>query len=234
MASTATTRAAAVPRLWHVVDARNQIVGRLAPQLAHLLAGKHKPTYVPHVDAGDYVVVVNARHAVLTGNKMRDKLYKWHTGWMGGLKSLTARQVHERAPERLIEHAVKGMLAPNNLRKERLGRLRIFPDEAHEHARQVAQSERYAPQHLAAHAPRRYSPPPAETTGTLVREFVVPTSTEARAALDAEAASVMAADNQALEAALAAEAANSSAPAAVKKSSRARGTAGPPLRSGAR
>jgi large subunit ribosomal protein L13 len=149
-----------------------QIIGRLAPQLARLLAGKHKPVFAPHVDAGDYVVVVNARHAVFTGDKMKEKLYKWHTGWFGGLKTLTARQVHERAPERLIEHAVKGMLAPNKLRKQRMTRLRIFPDDAHEHGRQVAASARYAPAFLAAFQPTRHEPPPLDgTAGTLVADY---------------------------------------------------------------
>ena len=150
----------------------SQIVGRLAPQIAKILVGKHKPTYVPHVDSGDYVVVINAKDAVLTGNKMRDKLYKWHTGWFGGLKTLTARQVHERAPERLIEHAVKGMLPPNKLRKTRMTRLRIFPAESHEHARQVAQSQRYAPAYLTSFQPSRYEQPPADgTAGTLIADY---------------------------------------------------------------
>lgn len=137
--------------------------------------GKHKPTYVPHVDSGDYVVVINAKEAVFTGNKMRDKLYKWHTGWFGGLKTLTARQMHERAPERLIEHAVKGMIPPNKLRKTRMTRLRIFPEDKHDHARQVAQSQRYAPMYLATFAPVRHEPPEADgTAGTLIADFFSP------------------------------------------------------------
>ena len=197
--------------------ARPQIIGRLAPQLARLLAGKHKPVFAPHVDAGDYVVVLNARHAVFTGDKMKEKLYKWHTGWFGGLKTLTARQVHERAPERLIEHAVKGMLAPNKLRKQRMTRLRIFPDETHEHARQVAASARYAPAFLASHRPSRHEPPPPDSErGMLVADYFPAAgsdnalSPEARAA--AEAALVPedpAANLAALEIELAAAAARS-------------------------
>lgn len=183
----ATKIATESPRLWHLVDAKNQIIGRLAPQIAKLLVGKHKPTYVPHVDSGDYVVVINAKEAVFTGNKMRDKLYKWHTGWFGGLKTLTARQMHERAPDRLIEHAVKGMVPPNKLRKTRMTRLRIFPEDAHEHARQVAQSQRYAPAYMHAFAPHRYEPPPADgTAGTLIADFFAPgLSAEERAAAEA-------------------------------------------------
>jgi large subunit ribosomal protein L13 len=140
--------------------------------VARLLLGKHKPTYVAHVDAGDYVVVINAKHAVFTGSKMTDKLYKWHTGWFGGLKTLTARQVHERAPERLLEHAVKGMLPPNKLRKPRMTRLRIFPEATHEHARQVAQSQRYAPVYLATYAPDTHELPPEDgSAGTLVADY---------------------------------------------------------------
>ena len=176
--------------------------------------GKHKPTYVSHVDSGDYVVVLNARHAVLTGNKMRDKLYKWHTGWFGGLKTLTARQVHERAPERLIEHAVKGMLPPNATRKARMTRLRIFAEGEHEHARQVAASARYAPEYLAAYAPARFEPPPPDASrGELVQDlFRADMPPEARA--QAEAALVRedpAVGLQRLEAALAAEAARKEA-----------------------
>lgn len=163
----------------------------MAPQLARLLAGKHKPIYAPHVDAGDYVVVINAKHAMFTGNKMRDKLYKWHTGWFGGLKTLTARQIHERAPDRLIEHAVKGMLPPNKLRKQRMTRLRIFPEETHEHVRQVAASQRYAPAYLSTFQPTRYEPPVADgTAGTLIQDFLGPEegkhalSKEQRAALE--------------------------------------------------
>ena len=201
-----------------------------------MLAGKHKPTYLPHVDCGDYVVVVNARAAVLTGNKMRDKLYKWHTGWMGGLKSLTARQLHERAPERLLEHAVKGMLPPNTLRAERMRRLKIFPDGDHAHERQVSQSKAYAHGFMAAHVPRKWEPKEKARSGTLVKDFTFKSAAAdgsgggaaasagvsgadaaaaeapidakaAEAAIAAEAAEVMAADTARLESLLKASAA---------------------------
>jgi len=93
---TPTQLSTSVPRLWHIVDAKNQIVGRLAPQVARLLAGKHKPTFLPLVDSGDFVVVTNAASAVLLGDKMRTKLYRWHTQYPGGLRSLTARQLQVR------------------------------------------------------------------------------------------------------------------------------------------
>ena len=103
---TPTQLSTSVPRLWHVVDAKNQIVGRLAPQVARLLAGKHKPTFLPHVDSGDFVVVTNAASAVLSGDKMRTKLYRWHTQYPGGLRSLTARQLQVRARARARARAV--------------------------------------------------------------------------------------------------------------------------------
>ena len=133
--------------------------------------GRHKPTFVPHVDCGDWVVVVNARHAKLTGKKFTDKLYKHHTQWMGGLHTLTARQLHERAPERLIEHAVKGMMTGNLLRHRRMHRLRVFADEEHTHEREAAETARYAPAFVAACQPKRFSPRPVEATGALVRDF---------------------------------------------------------------
>ena len=170
----ATRLAATAPRVWHVVDARNQVVGRLASQVAALIAGRHKPTYVPHVDGGDYVVVVNARHAAFTGDKDKDKLYRWHTGWMGGLKTLTAAQVAERAPERILEHAVKGMLPPNKLRSGRMTRLRIFPDAEHTHGAQAAASAAAAGGFLAAVAPRPCEPRPRGDTGALVKNVVAP------------------------------------------------------------
>ena len=148
------------PRLWHVVDARDQVLGRLATQVARLLIGKHKPTFTPHVDGGDHVVVLNAAAVAMTGKKPTAKLYRWHTGWMGGLKTLTARQLMERNPARVIEHAVKGMLPPNNSRDPRMARLKVYADATGEarHARQIADSRGYAAAHLALHAPKDVRP----------------------------------------------------------------------------
>ena len=88
--------------LWHLIDARNQIVGRLATQIVHILKGKHKPTFCPNYDCGDYVVVINARDVKFTGNKVNDKLYKWHTGWVGGLKTRPVKEYLDRKPEEVI------------------------------------------------------------------------------------------------------------------------------------
>lgn len=119
---------------WHLVDARNCVVGRLATHVSRLLVGKHKPIYMPNkASVGDHVVVVNARDAVLTGNKFEQKIYYWHTGWPGGLKQTTPRHLAERKnrPEDIIERAVNGMLPKNKLRKLRFQRLHVFADEEH-------------------------------------------------------------------------------------------------------
>jgi large subunit ribosomal protein L13 len=145
-------------RLWHLVDAKNEVLGRLAPQVARLLSGKHKPTYTASRDAGDWVVVVNAKDVALTGNKREQKLYQWHTGWPGGLKTLTARQLFERDPRRVVAAAVKGMLAPNLLRKDRLRRLRVFPGAAHGVEAALVASRAYAGEHLDAHRPVSHHP----------------------------------------------------------------------------
>ncbi len=102
-----------VARKWYVIDAQGQVLGRLAVEIARRLRGKHKPNFSPHVDTGDYIIVVNADKVRLTGRKMDDKMYHRHTGYPGGLRSMTARQLLNRKPERMIELAVKGML-PNN------------------------------------------------------------------------------------------------------------------------
>jgi large subunit ribosomal protein L13 len=162
--------AASGVRLWHHVDARNQVLGRLTTQIAHLLMGKHKPTYTPSVDCGDFVVVTNASEVALTGKKRTDKLYRWHTGWMGGLKTLTARQMFERDARRVVSLAVKGMLPRNPIRDTRLKRLRVFPGAAHEHEDQVAQSLAYAGPHMASVAPRAVRPREKVEGGALVKD----------------------------------------------------------------
>ena len=125
--------------VYHVIDAQNEVVGRLAPQIAALLTGKHKPTYLPHSDCGDFVIVKNAATARFTGNKERGKLYHWHTGFPGGLKTLTASQMRERHPEKLISSAVNGMLPKNKLRKAVwMKRLRVYSGDVHPHDQAVA------------------------------------------------------------------------------------------------
>ena len=171
MASISHRVAARGARLWHLVDAQGQVLGRLAPQIATLLQGKHKPTYTPAADSGDYVVVINSAAVALTGHKRTTKLYRWHTGWMGGLKTLTARQMFERAPTRVIDIAVKGMLPNNLLRFARMRRLRTFAGAEHPHALQIAHSAAYAAEHVARSRP--YDVRPRERTvagGDLVKD----------------------------------------------------------------
>jgi large subunit ribosomal protein L13 len=116
---------------YHIIDAKGQVVGRLASQLAPILRGKHKPTYMPNVDCGDVVVVVNAEHIVLTGNKWDNKLYRWHTGYPGGLKERTANQMKERNSSEILRKAVLGMLPKNKMRAVQMSKLKIFPGEEH-------------------------------------------------------------------------------------------------------
>eukprot|EP01138_Halocafeteria_seosinensis_P010993 gb/GECG01011228.1/.p1 GENE.gb/GECG01011228.1/~~gb/GECG01011228.1/.p1 ORF type:complete len:270 (+),score=55.79 gb/GECG01011228.1/:1-810(+) len=135
--------------VWHVIDAKNEVVGRLAVQIARLLQGKNKPTYTPNQDSGDRIVVKNAKHLKFTGNKEKDKLFRWHTGYPGGLKSLDFRQLMERAPERVLQRAVQGMLPKNNLRKQKwMKNLKIYPDEYHPFEGEKRFSERHAPTYL--------------------------------------------------------------------------------------
>ncbi|BAT70975.1 large subunit ribosomal protein L13 [Thermosulfidibacter takaii ABI70S6] len=125
-----------VERKWYLVDAKDKTLGRLACQIAVLLMGKHKPQYTPHVDCGDFVVVINADKVKLTGAKWEKKMYYWHSGYLGGLKARTAKQVLERKPEYLIHHAVKGMLPKNNLAKRMLKKLKVYAGGTHPHEAQ--------------------------------------------------------------------------------------------------
>lgn len=171
-------------RLWHIVDAKNQVLGRLTSQIAHLLMGKHKPTFTPSVDSGDYVVILNARDVALTGKKRTAKLYQWHTGWMGGLKTLTARQMFEKDSRRVVSLAVKGMLPPNQLRRVRMERLKVFPGDVHEFAAQVAESRAYAGEHLKAVAPKSVQPREVPVGGALVKDASAEYSPEELAELE--------------------------------------------------
>jgi large subunit ribosomal protein L13 len=121
---------------WFVVDADDMVLGRLATRIATVLRGKHKPTFTPHVDTGDYVVVVNAANVKLTGNKLDAKKYYRHSGFVGGLKSSTAREVLEKDPTRILRQAVKGMLPKNKLGNELISKLKIYPGAEHPHAGQ--------------------------------------------------------------------------------------------------
>ncbi len=135
--STFSAKPAEVVKKWIVIDAEGLVVGRLASLIAMRLRGKHKPTFTPHVDCGDHVIVVNAEKVVLTGNKVADKVYYWHTGHPGGIKERTARNILEgRHPERVIEKAVQRMLPRGPLARKQLTHLRIFAGSAHEHEAQ--------------------------------------------------------------------------------------------------
>ncbi|CEG43540.1 ribosomal protein l13 [Plasmopara halstedii] len=126
--------------MWHVVDAKGQVLGRLASQLAPILRGKHKPTYAPNADCGDYVVVINAKDIVLTGNKWNNKLYRWHTGHPGGLKQRTAKELLERKPEQVLRKAVYGMLPRNRMRALQDKKLKIFMGETHDFVKEVGEN----------------------------------------------------------------------------------------------
>jgi large subunit ribosomal protein L13 len=122
---------------WYVVDAAGQRLGQLAVRIARALSGKDKPTWTPHIDDGDHVVVVNAERIELSGNKWSQKVYHRHSGYPGGLRTETAREVLEKHPERLIERAVRGMLPPNRMRQEQLRRLRVYRGTEHPHTAQA-------------------------------------------------------------------------------------------------
>lgn len=125
-----------VERQWFVVDATNMPLGRLASQVASILAGKNKPTYTPHVDTGDYVIVINSDKVVLTGNKLDDKIYRHHSAYLGGMKERTAREVMENNSDFVVTKAVKGMLPRSNLGREMLKKLKVFKGAEHNHTAQ--------------------------------------------------------------------------------------------------
>ncbi|KAK4688158.1 large subunit ribosomal protein L13, partial [Tremellales sp. Uapishka_1] len=122
----------ALSRVWHHASAQDRVLGNLASRIAWVLMGKHKPTYDPAVDAGDYVVVSEALNVRLTGKKAEDKIYRHHSGFIGGLKEVPISRMRERRPEDIIRRAVSGMLPKNTFRQRRLDRLKIFPGEAPE------------------------------------------------------------------------------------------------------
>lgn len=123
---------------WRVIDAQGKVVGRLATQIAEALRGKDTAKYTPHTDSGDYIVVINADKVVFTGNKMEDKTYEWYTLWIGGLKSLTARQMMKKDATRILEHAVRGMLPKTTLGNQLMRKLKIYVGSEHPHKAQVA------------------------------------------------------------------------------------------------
>jgi large subunit ribosomal protein L13 len=133
---TFSAKPAEVRRDWYVVDASGKTLGRLSTEIARRLRGKHKPVYTPHVDTGDYIVVVNAEKIRVTGNKLKDKMYHHHTGYIGNLKSTNLETLLDEHPERALQYAVKGMLPKGPLGRKMLGKLRVFAGPEHNHAAQ--------------------------------------------------------------------------------------------------
>lgn len=127
---------AEIERKWFVVDAEGQTLGRLATQVATILRGKHKPIYTPHVDCGDYVIIINAEKIEVTGKKRTDKMYRWHTGYPGGLKERTFTEMLDRQPEKILYNAIKGMLPKNKLGSQMITKLKVVVGPEHQHAAQ--------------------------------------------------------------------------------------------------
>lgn len=139
---TYSAKASEIERGWYVVDASGRPLGRLASEVAKRLRGKHKPQYTPHVDVGDHIIVINAEKVTVSGNKMRDKIYYRHTGYIGALKSQSLERLLKEHPERVIENAVKGMLPRNPLGRAMFRKLRVYAGEAHRHTAQQPQALR--------------------------------------------------------------------------------------------
>ncbi|MEO1752073.1 MAG: 50S ribosomal protein L13 [Pseudomonadota bacterium] len=133
---TFSAKPAEVKRDWYVVDASGKTLGRLAAEIAKRLRGKHKAEYTPHVDTGDYIVVINAEKVQVTGNKAKDKMYHHHTGYIGNLKSISFEKLIDKAPQRTIEIAVKGMLPKNPLGRQMFSKLKVYAGQEHPHVAQ--------------------------------------------------------------------------------------------------
>jgi large subunit ribosomal protein L13 len=140
MQKTFSPKAKEITREWHVIDASGVPLGRLASQVAQLLRGKHKPTFAPHLDSGDHVIVLNAANIALTGAKLDQKKYYRHSGYPGGFKETPVRVVLDKYPERVIERAVRGMVPHTSLGKAQLRHLHVYAGSTHPHTGQVAQS----------------------------------------------------------------------------------------------
>ncbi len=140
MIKTYSTKASDIKREWHLIDASDKVLGRLATQIATLLMGKQKPIFARNMDTGDFVVVINAEKVVVTGDKAKQKLYYRHSGYPGGLKSISLEKMLETHPTGVIEHAVKGMLPQNRLRARMMSRLKLYAGEAQPHQSQVKAS----------------------------------------------------------------------------------------------
>lgn len=136
MRTTFIAKKAEIERKWYVVDAEGQTLGRLASQVAAVLKGKNKPVYTPHLDTGDYVIVINADKIAVTGKKLDQKLYRKHSEYTGGFKETTLKEMMQKKPEQVIKHAVKGMLPKNTLGKDMLKKLHVYAGPEHKHEAQ--------------------------------------------------------------------------------------------------
>lgn len=134
--STTMPKVETINRKWYVIDAEGQSLGRVAAKAAHVLRGKHKPTFAPHCDCGDHVIVINCAKAVLTGRKSEQKFYRWHTGWIGGLKEVSYGDLMATKPEKAMMLAIKGMLPDTTQGRNQLRRLRVYAGSEHENAAQ--------------------------------------------------------------------------------------------------
>ncbi|WP_062107606.1 50S ribosomal protein L13 [Bacillus niameyensis] len=141
MRTTYMAKASEIERKWYVIDAEGKTLGRLASEVASILRGKHKPTFTPHVDTGDHVILINAGKIELTGNKMADKVYYRHSGYAGGLKTRTAQEMRAKFPERMLELAIKGMLPKGTLGRQMFKKLHVYVGAEHPH--QAQQPETY-------------------------------------------------------------------------------------------
>ncbi|MEJ8786485.1 50S ribosomal protein L13 [Peptoniphilus sp. EMRHCC_23] len=133
---TTMAKANEVDRKWYVIDAEDKVLGRLATEVANILRGKNKPIYTPHVDTGDFVIVINAEKVKLTGNKWEDKIHASHTGYPGGRREVAYKEIREKHPERVIEYAVKGMLPKSRLGRSMFGKLKVYAGPNHPHEAQ--------------------------------------------------------------------------------------------------
>ena len=134
--STFMAKSGEVSRKWYILDAEGKPLGRVAAKAAHILRGKHKPTYTPHVDCGDHVIIINCDKAILTGKKLEQKKYYWHTGWIGGLKSESYKDMMANKADKAMKIAVNGMLPKNTLGRAALTRLRVYKGAEHKQAAQ--------------------------------------------------------------------------------------------------
>lgn len=137
---TTMAKAHEVERKWYVIDAEDKVLGRLASEVASILRGKNKPTFTPHVDTGDYVIVINADKVKLTGNKWNQKHYVYHTGYPGGQRHVPYNEIRQKHPERIIEYAVKGMLPKNSLGRSMYRKLKVYAGSEHPHEAQMPET----------------------------------------------------------------------------------------------